>query len=99
MIWNQIFLITRKALEVLEHLCKFRELKKEIERRKKLGNAVGSTPNLTRGEGAAISRSVTDNRGTGRSVPSLPNSGDDQLLREVNFRNFSILFIASFSVF
>ncbi|EFO24688.2 utrophin [Loa loa] len=69
-----------QVLHKLQH--ENRELKKEIERRKKLGNAVGSTPNLTRGSSTAMSRSVTDNMGTGRSVPSLSNSGDDQLLRE-----------------
>uniref|UniRef100_A0A158Q6S4 Dystrophin n=1 Tax=Elaeophora elaphi TaxID=1147741 RepID=A0A158Q6S4_9BILA len=69
-----------QVLHKLQH--ENRELKKEIERRKKLGSAVGSTPNLTRGSSAAMSRSVTDNMGTGRSVPSLSNSGDEQLLRE-----------------
>ncbi|VDK87103.1 unnamed protein product, partial [Onchocerca ochengi] len=69
-----------QVLHKLQH--ENRELKKEIERRRKFGNAVGSTPNLTRGSSAAMSRSVTDNMGTGRSVPSLSNSGDDQLLRE-----------------
>lgn len=71
-------------------------MKKEIERRKKLGNAVGSTPNLTRGGSAAMSRSVTDNMGTGRSVPSLSNSGDDQLLREVIFMIFLFYLFAFF---
>ncbi|KAM3720398.1 Dystrophin-1 [Dirofilaria immitis] len=69
-----------QVLHKLQH--ENRELKKEIERRKKHGNAMGSTPNLTRGSSTAMSRSVTDNMGTGRSVPSLSNSGDDQLLRE-----------------
>ncbi|KAL3998482.1 EF hand family protein [Acanthocheilonema viteae] len=69
-----------QVLHKLQH--ENRELKKEIERRRKLGNAVGSTPNLTRGGSSTMSRSVTNNMGTGRSVPSLSNSGDDQLLRE-----------------
>uniref|UniRef100_A0A1I8EJT8 Calponin-homology (CH) domain-containing protein n=1 Tax=Wuchereria bancrofti TaxID=6293 RepID=A0A1I8EJT8_WUCBA len=69
-----------QVLHKLQH--ENRELKKEIERRKKLGNAVGSTPNLTRGNNAVMSRSVANNMGTGRSVPSLSSCGDDQLLRE-----------------
>uniref|UniRef100_A0A915Q5I9 RNA helicase n=1 Tax=Setaria digitata TaxID=48799 RepID=A0A915Q5I9_9BILA len=69
-----------QVLRKLQHENK--ELKKEIERRKKLESAVSSTPNLTRGSSAALSRSVVDNMGTGQSVPSLSNSGDDQLLRE-----------------
>ncbi|VDN20627.1 unnamed protein product [Gongylonema pulchrum] len=69
-----------QVLHKLQH--ENRELKKEIERRKKFDGGIGSAPNLVHGSGASTSRSGTDNMGTGRSVPSLPNSGDEQLLRE-----------------
>ncbi|VDM97496.1 unnamed protein product [Thelazia callipaeda] len=69
-----------QVLHKLQH--ENRELKKEIERRKKYDTTLSSTPNLTRGGGTAMSCNGTDNIGTGRSVPSLSNSGDDQLLRE-----------------
>lgn len=62
----------------------FRELKKEIERRKNF-EGIGSTPNLTHGP----LHNANGSMASGRSVPSLPNSTDEQLLREVH--NFPCL--------
>lgn len=63
-----------QVLHKLQH--ENRELKKEIERRKNF-EGVGSTPNL---HGAP--RRVSSSIASGRSVPSLPNSTDEQLLHE-----------------
>ncbi|VDD91132.1 unnamed protein product [Enterobius vermicularis] len=54
-----------------------RELKKEIERRKNF-DGVGSTPNLTH----SFPRNTNASIASGRSVPSLPHSTDEHLMRE-----------------
>ncbi|VDK43703.1 unnamed protein product [Anisakis simplex] len=66
-----------QVLHKLQH--ENRELKKEIERRKNF-EGVGSTPNLTH----APVRNANLSMASGRSVPSLPNSTDEQLLREAH---------------
>uniref|UniRef100_A0A914S6T4 Uncharacterized protein n=1 Tax=Parascaris equorum TaxID=6256 RepID=A0A914S6T4_PAREQ len=72
-----------QVLHKLQH--ENRELKKEIERRKNF-EGIGSTPNLTHG----LLHNANGSMASGRSVPSLPNSTDEQLLREVhNFRCLS----------
>uniref|UniRef100_A0A915AD19 ZZ-type domain-containing protein n=1 Tax=Parascaris univalens TaxID=6257 RepID=A0A915AD19_PARUN len=64
-----------QVLHKLQH--ENRELKKEIERRKNF-EGIGSTPNLTHG----LLHNANGSMASGRSVPSLPNSTDEQLLRE-----------------
>uniref|UniRef100_F1KPP3 Dystrophin-1 n=1 Tax=Ascaris suum TaxID=6253 RepID=F1KPP3_ASCSU len=66
-----------QVLHKLQH--ENRELKKEIERRKNF-EGIGSTPNLTHGP----LHNANGSMASGRSVPSLPNSTDEQLLREAH---------------